>query len=225
MRWITLLALVFLVVGCGRGHKLPDAPGKTRNRIRKTDKAGQHRQGALLRVAVVESARKLVGSKQVYVSGKTYRSDCSGLVGGVFSAHGVELKHSPNPTPRQSAAQSMYLGASEHYRVYRKGRPRPGDIVFFENTYDANRDGRVNDAVTHVGLVEEVAEDGTVTILHFASGRVKRGRMNLAKPGTHRSPTSGAVWNDFLRRKRADDPKAVRYMTGELFVGYAAVLP
>ena len=119
MRWICVLAVVFFAVGCGRDHKLPDAPGKTRHKIRKADKAAQHRQGALLRVAVVASARKLVGSNQVRVSGKTYRSDCSGLVGGVFSAHGVELKHSPNPTPRQSAAQSMYLGASEHYKVYR----------------------------------------------------------------------------------------------------------
>lgn len=219
-----LTTLLAFGSGCmGTHKKLPDAPSKTRTKARRKDHRPEQRDGALARVQAVQTARALVGQRRVVISGQPYRSDCSGLVCAVYSAQGVQLPLSPSPTPRVSASQSIYLAAVEHYHVFKRGLPRPGDLVFFGNTYDANRDGRFNDDVTHMGLVESVENDGTVVILHFASGRVKRGRMNLAHPDVHQM--NGKVLNDFLRRKRANDPRKARYLAGQLFVAYAAVLP
>lgn len=226
MRWVLLAILSVSLVACVSTHKkLPDAPvTKNRTKARKKDKPPQQRDGALTRVQVLQTARSLVGSSQVVIGEQRFRSDCSGFVCAVYEAHGVKLPHSSQPTPRVSSSQSMYLAAAENLRMYTKGVPRPGDLVFFRDTYDANRDGRINDDVTHVGLVESVEPGGTVVVLHFASGRVKRGRLNLTSPDRHKSP-DGRVLNDFLRRKRADDPKKARYLAGELFVSYAAVVP
>jgi hypothetical protein len=98
-------------------------------------------------------------------------------------------------------------------------QPRPGDLVFFRETYDRNRDGERNDGLTHIGVVEAVAKDGTVTFIHRGGGGVKRSVMNLKRPDARGDKRSG-YFNDWLRRS-SDADRA--YLTGELFAGYAAV--
>ena len=48
--------------------------------------------------------------------------------------------------------------------------PRVGDLVFLDETYDRNGDGRINalDTLTHIGIVEEVKSGGTFIMLHAA---------------------------------------------------------
>ena len=41
--------------------------------------------------------------------------------------------------------------------VHHRKVPRPGDLAFFDDTYDANHDGRTNDPLTHVAVVLSVA--------------------------------------------------------------------
>jgi hypothetical protein len=96
-----------------------------------------------------------------------------------------------------------------------------GDLVFFKETYDFNRDGQANDGLTHVGLVDDVEADGTVVVIHRVARGVVRYRMNLAHPDTATSPT-GARWNDWLR---AEAPGAKPRLTAQLFAGYATLLP
>src|SRR5205823_780882 len=93
----------------------------------------------------------------------------------------------------------------------------------FDNTWDLNRDGRVNDLFTHVGVVERVEDDGTVIFLSRVSEGIERYRMNLNYPEIHRA-SSGVILNDYMRRKRFRDPAVTHYLTGELFA-YFGTLP
>ncbi len=169
---------------------------------------------------VLATARMLVGKSQVKVAGRPYPADCTGLVEAAYAQAGVSLRGSGKPG--DNGVTALYRYAQTHGRVYWRGTPVPGDLVFFRETYDRNRDGRSNDGLTHVGIVDQVDADGTVTVIH----RVKRGvvtyRMNLSQPRVARDPRTKKVINDTLR---APGPGKAFALTGQLFVAYASLLP
>ena len=114
---------------------------------------------------------------------------------------------------------AIHRRAALRKALFRHRLPRPGDLVFFRDTWDRNGDGKAwNDGLTHIGVVEAVGRDGTVTFIHRAGGGVKRGRMNLRFPDRRGGRTDG-VLNDYLRRA-TDRDRA--YLTGELFEDFAA---
>ena len=161
---------------------------------------------------VAQRASGLVGAS---LANHRVPDDCSGLVRLAYQAVGVELL-SHGTRPGENAASAMYRRAQKAGALHRK-RPQPGDIVFFRETYDRNRDGLRNDGVTHVGVIESVTREGTVVFVHRGGQGVARARMNLRHP--KRGATGGHVFNDYLRR--AEDGQGAR-LTGELFVGYAS---
>ena len=126
---------------------------------------------------------------------------------------------------RRSAADNgvtaIFRYAERSGRVYRGGWPVPGDLVFFRETYDLNRDGHLNDGLTHVGIVDTVSDDATVTIIHRVRRGVVRYRMNLNHPDRRTDPDSGRPINDYLR---ASSPQTKAQLTGQLFAAYATVL-
>lgn len=148
---------------------------------------------------IVEIARGHLGAR--------YAGDCSSFVRRVMREAEVEL----GPlTPARSMSESLHLASRP------VARPAPGDLVFFHDTYDRNRDGRLGDRWTHVALVEAVEGD-RVWILHRGGKGILRLRMNLARP-------SDAAENDPVRFPNGNDPPGTRYLTGELFAGYGAVI-
>ena len=95
----------------------------------------------------------------------------------------------------------------------------PGDLVFFDNTWDSNGDGKMNDPLTHVGIVERQDRDGTITFISRVAGAVERYRMNLGLPHVRRA-ADGTILNDHLRRKDTGVADRAGYLTGELFAGF-----
>lgn len=144
--------------------------------------------------------------------------DCAGLVRAAFEPLGIDVMSCARPG--DNAVTAIYRFASARGRLYEGGWPVAGDLVFFRETYDQNRDGRVNDGLTHVGLVDSVAGDGTVEVIHRVQRGVVRTRMNLQHPGLHRRPGTAEVLNDYLRPSGASRAA----LTGELFASYATVL-
>ncbi len=171
------------------------------------------------RSTVVSLASGLVGQRRVVVHGVHYADDCVGLVRGVFSALHLDLLAEAQPGDNGVTALWRFAGA--HGRLYSGGRPVAGDLVFFHDTYDLNRDGRDNDGLTHVGLVEAVEADGTVVVIHRVAKGVVRYRMNLAQKERAQGK-DGRVLNDYLR---GQGPKGRPQLTSELFAGYATLLP
>lgn len=173
----------------------------------------------LARDTAVKTARSLLGESHIVVGARRYHDDCTGLVRAAYGELGVDLMS--EAASGDTGVMAIYRFASRHGRIYDAGRPLPGDLVFFRETYDRNRDGRDNDGLTHVGLVDDVEADGTVVIIHRVARGVVRYRMNLGHPDVALS-TGGRRWNDWLR---SPAPGAKPRLTGQLFAGYATILP
>jgi hypothetical protein len=171
------------------------------------------------RARLVDTARGLIGRRHLEVNGQRFGDDCTGLVRAAFSQVGVDVMSAA--TAEDNGVTAIYRFATRHGRVYEGGRPVGGDLVFFRDTWDFNGDGRANDGLTHVGLVEDVAEDGTVTVIHRVARGVVRYRMNLSHPTLARD-TGGRVINDYLK---VAGPTSGPLLTAQLFAGYATVLP
>lgn len=141
-----------------------------------------------------------------------FRDDCSGFASAALTRAGFEITGS---------TRSLYEGAKAARATHRRPWPHPGDLAFFDNTYDRDRDGRWDDELTHVGVVMDIEEDGTVVIAHAGTSKGRSElRLNLEHPDVH-VDSDGRVLNDYLRRPgRGDDDKS-RYLAGQLWRSWA----
>ena len=169
---------------------------------------------------VVANARRLLGRTSIHWQGQQFPDDCSGLVLGVYASVGVPLTGSARPG--DNGVTAVWRWTSARGRLFRTGRPDPGDLVFFHDTYDRDHDGKLDDGLTHIALVESVDSEGTVSIIHRVSRGVMRYRMNLDHPALRTEPGSGRVLNDWLR---GSSGRGQSVLTGQLFAIYGAVLP
>lgn len=140
-----------------------------------------------------------------------FRNDCSGFVMAAYARAGLSLTGN---------SRSLWDDAKEAGTTH-QARPRPGDLAFFDDTYDRNGNGRRDDPLTHVAIVLEVDPDGTILLAHggTSQGRTTL-RMNLQHPGT-RTDDAGRVLNDPLRARPRGAPDGPGYLAGELFRGFA----
>lgn len=171
------------------------------------------------REAAVGNAQALLGKTKVVVGGKRYGDDCTSFVQALYEPLGVNLLAAGEPG--DNGVTAMWRFAARHGRIFEGGRPLPGDLVFFKETYDLNRDGRPNDGLTHIGVVEDVEADGTVLVIHRVARGVVRYRMNLGAP-TQLRTADGKRLNDWLR---TEAPGSKPRLTAELFAGFATLLP
>lgn len=169
------------------------------------------------REKVLAAARGLLGRTKIQLSGRTWPADCTGFVEAVHSRAGVSLRSAA--AKGDNGVTAFYRYARAKGRVYTRGTPRPGDLVFFRETYDRNRDGRRNDGLTHVAVVERVEPDGTLTFIHRGLKGIARSHMNLAFPRTHREGQGGSILNDILRPASRGQRA---WLSGELFAGFAS---
>lgn len=154
-----------------------------------------------LRAALVTRARAIADGKA-----SSSRRDCSGFVTAVYASAGKPLVVPERYRVSSSASEMLHAWAKAEGRAFSQGTPAPGDLAFFRDTFGPRRG-----AVTHVAMVEAIADDGTVTLLHYLSGTVRRDRMNLATPSDPKT-------NGYFRKKSAAHEPV---LAGELFVAFA----
>jgi probable lipoprotein NlpC len=173
--------------------------------------------------ALVRTATGLLGQSSIRLNGRAYSSDCSGLVRAVYATHQIDLYGGLGDLDGGNGVGRIYTHLMQHGSIHYGPTVRPGDVVFFHNTWDFNGDGLPNDPLTHVGVVEQVERDGTVIFVSWVSSGVERYRMNLQRPDVHKAG-NGRILNDYLRRKGAGDHPTTRYLTGQLFAAFGTVL-
>ncbi|MCP4871054.1 MAG: CHAP domain-containing protein [Proteobacteria bacterium] len=197
-RLLLLLAALVVVSGCAttRGH---------------------NRRGPSDLQRVLDSALMLLGDAKVRVGERSYRSDCSGFVTAAFDS--VQMAIADPGVDANSGTETIYKTLRARGRIHNKKVPEPGDIAFFHNTWDRNGNKVRDDRFSHVALVESVGDDGTVTLIHYASGKVKRDKMNLKHPNDARDPETGDPWNSYMRRGGG------KVLTGQLFYRFGRPLP
>lgn len=186
----------------------------------RTDLSGPETAGE----RIAERAESYVGHEGAFeVDGERFPADCSGFVEAVYAREGVPLRRlMQHAAPRESSgAAAAHRAAARYGAVFGGGGewPRPGDLVFFHDTYDRDRDGRQDDHFTHVGIVLYVNE-GTVVFAHRGSQAVVVGAMTPGRP--HETADGDRLLNSYLRQKRRAKPGA-KLLAGELFAGYGRI--
>lgn len=169
--------------------------------------------------AIVKTAAGLVGATTIESNGRRIRYDCAGVTRAIYLAHGIDLYQGNEGTGKENGVRLIHNHLRAQGRLHRGPVVHPGDLVFFDNTWDYNGDGLANDPLTHVGIVEQVEPDGTIIFISRVAESIQRYRMNLAMPAVHRTQ-DGRVLNDYMRRKRWRDGNDTLYLTGELFAGF-----
>jgi hypothetical protein len=172
--------------------------------------------------AVLAAARASLGQSTPVLDGRPLPTDCSGFVRGLYTKAGVELFSEGHPS--DNGVRAIVRWIQRHGQLHRRKVPAPGDLAFFDNSYDRNGDGRVNDPFTHIGLVEDVLPDGTVLIVHATNHGIVREPMNLLRPHDT-NDSEGRPINAILRRKTGHDSPQTPRLMSELFTGFGRVLP
>ncbi len=179
--------------------------------------------GATLRARIVARARAFLGRRGPFqAAGERFNGDCSGFAQAVYAAEGIDLRgRMQRAAPRErGGARAAWLAARADGGVFgAEASPEPGDLVFWHDTYDRNRNGKADDPFTHVGIVEHV-EDGTVTFLHRGGKGVAWGAMTLGRRRHARAP-DGRRLNSVLRAP--SHPVKSGGLASQLFAGYARV--
>jgi hypothetical protein len=177
----------------------PPAPEGAEERPASREENVEPPQLAAARARLVATARRHLG--------RPFRGDCSGFVLQTFRATGVRV----SPQGTTSSMSEALFNASRAVDV-----PRPGDLAFFHDTYDRNRNHRADDPFTHVGLVETV-DWPAVVVIHRSGTRIERLRIDLSRPSDERA-------NDPVRVRRPGDAPGTRYLAGELLTAFGALL-
>lgn len=178
-----------------------------------------------VRLAIARRARGMLKAPRFNFGKASYRRDCSGFVLAVFAGEKIPIENLLGTNRRRFSGSDLYRLAESRGLVHRNKVPDIGDLVFFDNTYDRNQDGWSNDPLTHVGVVERVDPDGTVTFVHRVRRGVLRYKMNLFKPHLRRDPDTRKVLNHYLKFGRGrTGTKTEKKLTGELFNSFATII-
>jgi uncharacterized protein YciI len=223
----------------------PDAAGDPSAALLATDPSATDPSSGALGLRLAERARLALGHRGAFVlAGRRFPADCSGFVSWVYEAEGIPLRGSmAMVAPYESSGVAAAYQVARTYGVVFGGGgewPRPGDLVFFRDTYDRNRNGKDDDPFTHLGIVEGVDATGTVTFLHRERRGVLRGVLTLDRPTTLRDE-DGKDLNTVMRNRNRRPakpgqtiktaPAAVRQrhrpgdLAGALFQGYGRIDP
>lgn len=157
------------------------------------------------RQRVVDAAGSLVGLARIEVDGKRFPWDCTGVVLAAYHIAGLDLSEEFLHRVGNGVAR-LYEIAVDHTVLSNRDEPQPGDLLFWDNTFDRSRNGRWGDQLTHVAIVVGVDDDGTISFVHH---NYRRGivieTMNLRHPDVHTAETdNGAVVLNAPMRMRRD---------------------
>lgn len=171
---------------------------------------------------IVEAAESIVGKTSLSFDGGNFSYDCSGTVLAVYYLAGYDL--------RPEFARQAGNGVVRLFRIGEKNNlisstknPLPGDVLFWDNTYDRNNDGKINDELTHTGIVVAAGPGGNVKYLHH---HIRRGiiveSMNLEQPDIHEvlQKSGPVIFNAPMRIRESGKPRPEKWLAGQLYNSY-----
>jgi hypothetical protein len=152
---------------------------------------------------------------------KSFRNDCSGFTRKVYSKFNIELFKLP--TNELKSIEGKWLNGVEliwkycmkHGKVFTRNTPEIGDIVFFDNTHDRNKNGKNDDYFTHVGIVVKVDSDKTVHYIHKATSGIKTSTLNLQFENQYKKNKKEV--NSYLKKTGS------KKLSSHLFRGYGSI--
>lgn len=180
---------------------------------------GREEAVALRQQALVAGATGLLGRRQLVIRGRRFNMDCTGVVLAIYYSAGLDLsrdleRYSGNGVTR------LYKSLDSQDLLYRTRDPASGDIIFWDNTYDRDGDGRWNDTLTHTGMVVHAYPDGKIEYIHlnYSHGIILE-TMNLHHPDAYQETRRGKVTivNAPMRMKETGKPHPEKWLASQLY--------
>jgi len=196
---LLFLFIIFIFTSCAT------SPCRMREGLivsREADMAKQKREDLAL------YAKSLIGEKDISKLPNFTRNDCSDFVMGVFRSIGYRANFRVYPHVRE-ITRTLYLNLKDNGFTYRQRIPEKADIAFFRGTLKNGKN-----FISHIGIVTEIQEDGTIKIVHYSSTGVSEIRMNLLHPSQYMD-VKGKVKNDYL--KKGSGLPGEKLLSGQLF--------
>ena len=156
------------------------------------------------------------------VAGHRYNNDCTGAILAIYAMAGIRLV---DLFPRYSGGgvQRLHDIAADHDLLYHSESPEPGDLIFWDNTYDRAGDRRWNDELTHVGLVLNVDRNGRIEFIHYDYQQgIVSAWMNLRDAETHIG-RNGIVVNSPMRMRSHRWINPDQWLASHLYRSLAAM--
>ncbi len=155
------------------------------------------------------SAEYMLGKESLDIDGRHFNMDCSGTVLAIYYHAGIDLEKS-YALYEGNGVRRIYQFLRDNSLIHTSKTPSPGDLIFWDNTYDRNEDGKFNDYFTHVGMVVDIDSKGNITYIHenYRKGIVYES-MNLQKPDNTRL-------NSPMRMKGSPPDPEGRYLSSHL---------
>jgi len=176
---------------------------------------------------LIEGTDSIMERQDLTVRGKGFPADCTGAILAIYYYAGIDLtkqfsKYSGGGVTR------LYRILEDAELIHTSYYPQVGDIIFWDNTWDRNQDGKWNDELTHVGMVYATDDNGQIQYVHYhyREGVVTE-RMNLRHPDmyTTRILGSDVIINSAMRMR--GEPGGKGWLAGQLWkaFGMAYLLP
>ncbi len=172
---------------------------------------------------LVDYAKKFNKYKAVPSPG---RNDCSGYVRFIFQHFGVdifklEIAELKRAGEWINGTEIVYKYAQKHGEVFKNKLPKKGDFIFFDNTHDRNNDGKINDYYTHIAIIVDVEDNGTVHYIHKSGSGINLQMLNT-KYSKQKMDGKRQV-NSHLRGKAKSDTAETPHFAAEMFRGYGSI--
>jgi hypothetical protein len=179
--------------------------------------------------AVLASAQALIGmppESVVTVNGRTFVLDCIGTVSAIFYGMSIDVQRDFRRYKGDGVGR-LYQSLAAMHVLHRDLYPRAGDIIFWDNTWDAKGDGKLDDdPLTHAGVVLSVDADGTI---HYVHEHVVKGvtveAMNLLHPRDYYDPRGRIINNAMAMNSgisRRNNPP--HWTSGDLWDSFGDIL-
>ncbi|HET6450609.1 MAG TPA: CHAP domain-containing protein [Spirochaetia bacterium] len=179
-------------------------------------------------LAVIASAKTLIGKPPdaaVTVNGRGFTLDCIGTVSAIYYGISLDVAKDFN-LYKGNGVNRLYMTLQERNALHKDKYPRPGDVIFWDNTWDVKGDGdRVHDPRTHAGIVLAVDDDGTI---HYVHENLYKGimieTMNLLRPTVARDEQGKLINSGMAIASKPGGPLPVHTLSGDVFNCFGDVL-
>ena len=210
---ICIILIFFIFSSCESGDRIDKKEEEKKNNCQMQDE-------------LLKTAFSLLGRKPgevILMNDRSFTLDCIGTISAIYYGIGIDItkdfgKYEGNGVSR------LYDSLSDRGLLHKNKTPEPGDIIFWDNTWDRNEDGIIgNDPLTHAGMVVKVDDDGTISYIHenYIFGIVIE-VMNLLKPGIDKDETGKAI-NSALYASSSLYNHPAHWLSGDLWKEYGII--
>ncbi len=180
------------------------------------------------RKRIKEYAKSFIDKK--VPKSEEWNNSLSGFIKMVYSHFDIDLTdiYPKNPDGSwRNTTELIFSFVKEKGKIFKNTTPKAGDFIFFNNTYDKNRNNKLDDMLTTVALVINTDEEGTVYFLYKVGNTIRTRNMNLKHPNKANIKNKNIikVLNSKLRKLSSKDKKNnIPSLASQLFNSYGQLL-